>query len=257
MRLLFIRHGDPDYEHDTLTEKGHREAKLLSCMASDLRLGTVYQSPLGRAQVTASYSLEETGLTAKTCSWLREFPAAVDINRSPELQYAYPDCKKEGEIFRPRIVWDMLPGYWTTHPEYLDRTAWRTSEAARCSNLTETYDSVKKEFLELLAAHGYRKGEHFFHAEKANEDTLTFFCHFGITCVLLSILWDISPFLLWHDLVLAPTSVTELVTEEREQGIAVFRALRLGDTAHLALAHEPASFAARFCETYAKTDQRH
>ena len=30
MRLLMIRHGDPDYEHDCLTEKGKREAKLLS-----------------------------------------------------------------------------------------------------------------------------------------------------------------------------------------------------------------------------------
>ena len=30
MRLLIIRHGDPDYAHDTLTEKGHREAALLA-----------------------------------------------------------------------------------------------------------------------------------------------------------------------------------------------------------------------------------
>ena len=30
MRILIIRHGDPDYAHDTLTEKGHRETKLLA-----------------------------------------------------------------------------------------------------------------------------------------------------------------------------------------------------------------------------------
>ena len=30
MRILLIRHGDPDYEHDTLTEKGRREAALLA-----------------------------------------------------------------------------------------------------------------------------------------------------------------------------------------------------------------------------------
>ena len=30
MRLLIIRHGDPDYANDTLTEKGHREAQLLA-----------------------------------------------------------------------------------------------------------------------------------------------------------------------------------------------------------------------------------
>ena len=30
MRLLFISHGDPDYENDTLTEKGVREAECLA-----------------------------------------------------------------------------------------------------------------------------------------------------------------------------------------------------------------------------------
>ena len=35
MRILFIRHGDPDYINDTLTKKGHREAKLLAERAAD------------------------------------------------------------------------------------------------------------------------------------------------------------------------------------------------------------------------------
>ena len=30
MRIIFIRHGDPDYEKDSLTEKGWREAALLA-----------------------------------------------------------------------------------------------------------------------------------------------------------------------------------------------------------------------------------
>ena len=37
MRILFIRHGDPDYENDTLTEKGHREAALLAEKAEELK----------------------------------------------------------------------------------------------------------------------------------------------------------------------------------------------------------------------------
>ena len=32
MKIIFVRHGDPDYEHDTLTEKGIREAKLLGSL---------------------------------------------------------------------------------------------------------------------------------------------------------------------------------------------------------------------------------
>ena len=30
MRILVIRHGDPDYAHDSLTEKGFREVNLLA-----------------------------------------------------------------------------------------------------------------------------------------------------------------------------------------------------------------------------------
>lgn len=30
MKLIIIRHGDPDYSIDSLTEKGWREAELLS-----------------------------------------------------------------------------------------------------------------------------------------------------------------------------------------------------------------------------------
>ena len=34
MKLLFIRHGDPDYTNDTLTKKGWREAECLAEMLS-------------------------------------------------------------------------------------------------------------------------------------------------------------------------------------------------------------------------------
>lgn len=30
MRILIIRHGDPDYEKDSLTQKGWHEAELLA-----------------------------------------------------------------------------------------------------------------------------------------------------------------------------------------------------------------------------------
>ena len=54
MRILLIRHGDPDYEHDTLTEKGRREAALLAEAAPDMNLGACFVSPLWRAQATRS-----------------------------------------------------------------------------------------------------------------------------------------------------------------------------------------------------------
>ena len=56
MKILLIRHGDPDYEHDTLTEQGWREAELLAQRMKTIPVDGFYLSPLGRAQATASVS---------------------------------------------------------------------------------------------------------------------------------------------------------------------------------------------------------
>ena len=51
MRILIVRHGEPDYAHDTLTEKGWREAELLSERLCKEKIDDFYVSPLGRAKI--------------------------------------------------------------------------------------------------------------------------------------------------------------------------------------------------------------
>ena len=111
MRILFIRHGDPDYANDTLTEKGRREASALAARAEALDMGECYVSPLGRAQATAEYSLKKLGKTAETLDWLQEFPAQIDLEQAAHLRPAYPNAEKENGIYKPRIVWDLIPSY--------------------------------------------------------------------------------------------------------------------------------------------------
>ena len=77
MKLLFIRHGDPDYEHDTLTEKGRREAEYLAERLSKLDITAFYTSPLGRAKDTAAPTLARAGREAEELDWLREFHAPI------------------------------------------------------------------------------------------------------------------------------------------------------------------------------------
>lgn len=258
MRLLMIRHGDPDYERDSLTERGVLEAQALAACAKKLELGTCYMSPLGRAMKTASYSLEATGKTAEIREWLQEFPPRVDVSPDEEMQACYPDALSEEGIWRRHIIWDMAPAYYTSHPELMDPVDWRTSKVARMSDMAEVYDSVTASFDELLASYGYiREDGGLYRVEKEYPGTVTFFCHFGITSVLLSHLWNVSPFALLHHLVMAPSSVTEIYTEERQKGAAHFRATRIGDISHLVLAGLTPSFAARFCEVYSREDQRH
>ena len=257
MRILFIRHGDPDYVNDTLTEKGHREAALLAERAASLEMGDCFVSPLGRARHTAGYSLEKIGREAQILDWLEEFPARVDLNKDVHLCEAYQNVKTRDGKFLPKVVWDMVPAYWTEHPEFFDREKWRESETARCSDIVEIYDRVTGEFDRFLSGYGYVREDAHYRVERQSTKTVTFFCHFGITCVLLSHLWGVSPFILWHSLALAPTSVTEVVTEERQRGISYFRGLKLGDVSHLYAGNEPVSFAARFAEVYDDMEHRH
>lgn len=78
MRLLIVRHADPDYSIDSLTPAGWEEAKLLADRLAPIPVAAYYVSPLGRAKDTASLTLKKACRTAETCSWLREFaPQAV------------------------------------------------------------------------------------------------------------------------------------------------------------------------------------
>ena len=121
----------------------------------------------------------------------------------------------------------------------------------------EEYDWVCNELDKVLAKHGYEREGRLYKAVAPNEDTIVFFCHFGLESVLLSHLLNISPMQIWHGFCAAPTSVTTLVTEERAKGIAYFRMGCFGDTSHLWAAGVEPSFSARFCETYDNKDQRH
>jgi probable phosphoglycerate mutase len=241
MKLVIVRHGDPDYVADSLTEKGWKEATFLAERLSKLTVRDFYVSPLGRAKDTASLTLKKLGRTATECEWLREFP--VHINRPDR-----PDCP---------IVWDWLPQDWTIVEDYYRYDKWYDTEIMREAHVKEEYDRVTGNFDALLAKYGYIREGHYYRVEQSNEDTLVFFCHFGLEAVLLSHLLSVSPMILWHGMCAAPSSVTVLTTEERRQGIASFRMSLFGDISHLYANDEPPAFAARFCETYENVEQRH
>ncbi len=234
VKLLIIRHGDPNYAIDGLTEKGEREVQLLADRLCREEITAVYCSTLGRAKLTAAPTLERLGITAEYCEWLREFNY-VGVN------VPYPR--------NSQLPWDILPEYMNEHPLLYSPTEWK-NDSTISPELLVAYDEVCAEFDAVLAKHGYRRRETQYTVEHANHDTLVFVCHFGLSCVLLSHLLNCSPYTLWQHTCLPPTSVTTFNTEERVEGIASFRGSGLGDISHLYVADEPAAFSARFCECF-------
>lgn len=238
MRLIIVRHGDPDYVHDSLTEKGFKEAELLSARLSGLDIAAIYCSPLGRAKATAKPTLEKLNTTATELKWLREF---------------------EGKIRKGLKItscWDRLPSEWTDNRDYYDYDKWRQTKLMKTLNVNREYDMVCSGIDELLAKHGYEHINGHYKVNHSNHDTIVLFCHFAVECVILSHIFSCSPMVLWHNFVALPTSVTTLITEEREKGTAIFRCQQFADISHLYCAEEEPSFAARFCECF-DDDTRH
>ncbi|MBQ5335540.1 MAG: histidine phosphatase family protein [Oscillospiraceae bacterium] len=241
MRLLFIRHGDPDYEHDTLTPAGHREAALAAERLCKEQIDAFYLSPLGRAQDTAKYTLDAMHRTGVTLPWLQEFHARI----------LHPDT---GDF---RIPWDWLPAAWTQEPRYYDKDCWCDTAIMRAHDVGGQAEIVCRGMDTLLASHGYVRDGMIYRAERPNTDTLAFFCHFGVECLILAHLTGISPMQFWHGFAAAPASVTTVYTEERRRGTASFRISAFGDTGHLYAAGVQPSFSARFCETFDNDAERH
>lgn len=242
MKILIIRHGDPDYSIDSLTEKGWREADILAERIAPLDVKSYYVSPLGRAQDTAAATLKKAGRQAETLPWLREFNVPVTNPVTGETQ---------------GIPWDMLPEEWTAVPGYYDCEKWYGQPIMKSGKMEERLREVRDGLDNVLARHGYVREGRLYRAVFPNEDRIVFFCHFGVQCVMLGHLLGISPVVLWHGLMTAPTSVTTLVSEERRQGAALFRAGSIGDVSHLYAAGEEPAFAGRFCEVFSNMEQRH
>ncbi len=241
MRILIIRHGDPDYENDTLTEKGHREAALLAQRLGKEKIDYFYSSPLGRAKDTCMYVARAHGKENEVVikDWLREFGCALTLPSGRER----------------KIPWDMLPTEWTDNPQMYDYKDWYKQDFYEKGDMEKAYKRVTDGLDCLLATHGYKREGEAYHTEEGHTKTIAFFCHFGLEMVLLSRLCNISPLPLWHHFVALPTSVTTLYTEERREGRAVFRCCGFGDTGHLYAGNEPPSFSARFCEIYHNNDR--
>lgn len=232
MKLVFVRHAEPDYAHDSLTEKGRREAEILSSRIAQLKVRDFYCSPLGRAKETAVASLSKIGREAVVYGWLREFPGYV----------------LDEHTGNRRIPWDFMPGDWTRKPKLYDKDLWLEEPIMQTGDVQEVYESVCAGIDELLEKYGYFRDGGMYRTKAGNEDTIVFFCHLGVTFAIMSHLIGLSPTVLWQGFFVAPTSVTTLVTEERIPGEVFFRCTGLGDISHLYQAGEPASKAGFFEE---------
>ena len=114
MRLIFVRHGDPDYQNDCLTDIGRRQATSTAARLHDEKIKAIYASSNGRAIETASYTAKDHGLDVQVLDYMHEIwwgDKDQNIDESQKIPF-------EGH------PWSISYKLLTEHPEYAGDNAW-------------------------------------------------------------------------------------------------------------------------------------
>lgn len=218
MRLLIVRHGAPDYEKDTLTEQGWKEAELLAPFIARKNPDMICLSPLGRAQDTAKKTLELTGLTPRVFPWLCEFD-----RRLPGFEDSCP--------------WHLEPMYWASDSQFLSPD-WKEAAPFKGSDFLRVYEEDRVSLDSFLAEHGYvRDGVLYRITEEYYNinETVVFFCHLGRGLILLSQLLNLPWMIIAHQFWLPTSSITEVIFERspKDRSISIARCAAVGSVPHL------------------------
>jgi len=217
MRLYIIRHAEPAYPEDALTERGHEQARALAHRLAAAGLDRVYTSPLDRARETARYTAERLGLALEVEPWTRELEDWwVRGDDGAEVPVWQVDA---GAIraLAPRLRLDD----WHRFPPF--DAPWLGSAFARLSLDADAF----------AARQGYVRDGACYRATGDGPRRAAVFCHGGLALTWLAHLLAIPPPLVWAGFTLPPASVTTVVFEALPGGRALPRCHGLGDVTHL------------------------
>lgn len=226
MILDLIRHGDPNYAQDCLTDLGRREAKALGDFLASAGLTHLYASSLGRAQETAQAVALTTGLPIQTLPWTREL-TGVYYEVEPFGRFA-------PFVLPAEVLYSEVP-----RPRY---EGWETQRYLDDPGIVERVAEMREGSDALLAAHGYVREGVLYRIAPGSQDHLAVVCHGGLGATWLGHLLNLPMVAAWAGLYVACASVTTLIMEERGGAYAFPRMIRMGDLTHTRLAGLPDSY---------------
>ena len=165
MRILFVRHGEPDYAHDCLTPLGAVQAKAAAERLKEEGIEEIYSSPMGRATETARAAADVLGLEVKTLDFMHEIYWGSD-DGTPVFADGHPwhiadEMARQG--------WDLTDPSWKTHPFFVHNRA-----AAEVDKVSAGVDC-------WLASLGYEREGAYYRNVRADDaqHTVALFSHGG------------------------------------------------------------------------------
>lgn len=220
MLLYIVRHGDPDYATDSLTELGKKQAEAVAKRLQRSNVNEIYTSPMGRAIQTAEPTCRLLGLDYKIEDWAYELKG--------EEKTTYPD----GEL---RSI-STLPGVLLRENGEMDIpfTKMFDCKALAESNVEKEFYRIKEGGSAFLERLGYREENGIYRILRQNDDRVVLFCHAICSRLWLSELLHIPLHIMWSSFYAHfHTGVTIIDFKNYESGFTTPKCFCYTDTSHL------------------------
>ena len=230
MRLYLIRHGNPVYEPDTLTELGKKQAESVARWLCLQRPDRIYSSTSTRAEMTAQ----------PACDLLKKNMELLDFCNE---RYMWEDLTVETDyggdwIFRAPETLELL-----TSPEVINM-GFSWYEHPKLSQYKKGIERVARETDRLLASFGYEHERYTgrYKAVRPTDEKIALFAHAGFGLAFLSCLLDIPYPLFATRFDIGHTGVTVIDFSFYKSSYIVPKVRTLSGTGHLYRDNLPATY---------------
>ncbi|MBR6918177.1 MAG: histidine phosphatase family protein [Clostridia bacterium] len=230
MLLYIVRHGDPDYENDSLTELGALQAKALAKRLALYGLDKVFTSPLGRAKMTAAPVCEALGITPEVLDWASEDEAFKYLSVPREgggRTWSFGSCRNTD--YKIPKAW-RYDGKWYEVAPFSDCRA------------KEGYERIARGSDELLRRLGYERDGDIYRVIRPNDERVAVFCHYGVGTTWIAHLLSMSPAMFWGTFLINHSSFTVIRFPNDKEGYISPMCITLSDSSHLYEAGLPVKF---------------
>ena len=219
MLLYIIRHGDPIYEIDSLTERGKLQAEAVGKRMFGAKIDRIFSSPMGRAKETAKPACRLLGLEKNIEEWTHEIE---DERLTP-----FPDGKMKSITMIQNTYYLENGNINLPYERSFECTGINESQMEKAVKYIEENG---KKFLERL---GYKEENGIYRIIKPNEEKVALFCHAAFSRAWLSVLLHIPLHIMWASFQYTHTGVTVVEFENNANGFTAPRCLCYSDVSHL------------------------
>ena len=221
MQIIYVRHGDPIYDPDSLTPLGLRQAEAVGKRVALFGVDKIYASTSNRAKLTAKPCCEMLKKEMELLDFCNENHAWRDLH----VKDADGKGRWAFEHFRDEFA---SPEMWAMHDKWYDH------ESIKEYNFGKGIEKIQNDVDEFLKGLGFEhiKNSGKYKILRENKDRIAIFAHQGFGLAFLSCLLDIPYPAFSTHFDMCHTGMTVIDFSE-QNGFAIPKILTLSNDAHL------------------------